>query len=167
VISPRGRILSTKPCLSCPSGFSSYNNTSRKMTARSAEALTSALGGIGKPAPSFELETDPIDTTTVQHHFYRRDPRSSSGRRRVTETWVRETVLSSSPSSSVWLERCDDVERQGPSLRVVKKIMIAPESKFDGHRELEAIFAFSHDKVLRYLWETRCPTSITGSRVLC
>ncbi|KAL2117704.1 hypothetical protein VTJ04DRAFT_7364 [Mycothermus thermophilus] len=120
------------------------------MTARSAEASTSALGGIGKPAPSFELETDPIDKTTVQHHFYRRDPRSSSGRRRVTETWVRETVLSSSPSSSVWLERCDDVERQGPSLRVVKKIMIAPEAKFDGHRELEAIFAFSHDKYEPY-----------------
>jgi hypothetical protein len=66
---------------------------------------------------------------------------------RVEEMWQRQRVLGQGAYGTVWLERCVE-GRDKNAVRAVKEIKkdqtVAPSNL---HRELEAIFKFSHEKV--------------------
>ncbi|KAL2268817.1 hypothetical protein VTJ83DRAFT_3663 [Remersonia thermophila] len=103
--------------------------------------------GLSELIRDFELETRFLNGDATQHFFYRRGTSSENRRRKVVETWVRVKRLGSGSYGSVWLERCKEKARKdGPSVRAVKEIRMDSRAGFTAHRELEAIFTFSHNR---------------------
>lgn len=112
-------------------------------TPKNAIASNRALFG------DFVLLTHPVDKNTVKHLVFIEDSKAEFGSRKALETWRRETKLSNSSRGSVWLERCDDIQRDGaPSVRAVKKIKLSRRQDFHALRQLEAMCTFSQKEVI-------------------
>ncbi|KAL1840116.1 hypothetical protein VTJ49DRAFT_772 [Mycothermus thermophilus] len=87
--------------------------------------------GLSELIRDFELETRFLNGDTIQHFFYRRGTSSENRRRKLAETWVRIKRLGSGSYGS--------------------EIRIDSRARFTARRELEAIFTFSHNRLLEGL----------------
>ncbi|KAJ5974082.1 kinase-like domain-containing protein [Penicillium waksmanii] len=98
-----------------------------------------------------KLETRFVPDFSVEtvHTYHESEP----ARRRlvsVLEHWKRQEKIGGGGYSTVWLESCPKVSRQGVQVRAVKQIETGGRfARIDFNRELEAIAKFSHPKYER------------------
>ncbi|CAI6340743.1 unnamed protein product [Periconia digitata] len=76
-----------------------------------------------------------VTPTHTEHSF--------SGRK---ETWIRIRELGRGGCGTVWLEKCDKVREDIPSLRAVKQIRVDARQPVDPSKELEAFAKFSQPR---------------------